>query len=69
MPRRTGETLFFDRPAAVMGYAAVGGKREAEGPLADGFDLLEKDTTFGQKTWEQAESKMQSLCAELVLRR
>ena len=69
MPRRTGETLFFDRPAAVMGYAAVGGKREAEGPLADGFDLLEKDTTFGQKTWEQAESRMQSLCAELVLRR
>ncbi len=69
MPRRTGGTLFFDRPAAVMGYAAVGGKREAEGPLADGFDLLEKDTTFGQKTWEQAESRMQSLCAELVLRR
>ncbi len=64
-----GDTLFFERPASVMGYASVGGKREAEGPLAEGFDLLETDTTFGEKTWEQSESRMQTLCAELALRR
>ena len=69
MNRRCGKTLFFDQPPSVLGFAAVGGKRESEGPLADGFDLLETDTTFGEKSWERSESKMQALCAELTLQK
>ena len=67
MAERKGDTLFFETPPAVLGFAAVGGKREAEGPLAEGFDLLETDTTFGEKTWEQSESRLQQLCAEKAL--
>lgn len=69
MTRRSGKTLFFDQPPSVLGFAAVGGKREAEGPLADGFDLLETDTTFGEKSWERAESKMQAICADLAIQK
>ena len=61
--------MFFDRPPSVLGFAAVGGKRESEGPLADGFDLLETDTTFGEKSWERAESKMQAICADLAIQK
>ena len=69
MNRRSGKTLFFDQPPSVLGFAAVGGKRESEGPLSDGFDLLETDTTFGEKSWERAESRMQALCTKLTMRK
>jgi stage V sporulation protein AD len=37
----------------------VVGKREGQGPLANSFDIINEDTTFGEKTWEKAESAMQ----------
>ena len=41
MQNKKGDTLFFRTPPSVLGYAAVGGKKESEGPLADGFDVLD----------------------------
>ena len=46
-------------PPAITAWASVAGKKEAEGPLAEHFDLPNPDSYFGQKTWEQAERKMQ----------
>ena len=69
MQNKKGDTLFFKTPPSVLGYAAVGGKKESEGPLADGFDVLDTDTTFGEKTWEQSESRMQAICAETALKK
>ena len=69
MQNKKGDTLFFKTPPSVLGYAAVGGKKESEGPLADGFDVLNTDTTFGEKTWEQSESRMQAICAETALKK
>ena len=43
----------------ILGYAAVGGKKEGEGPLGDKFDAIFTDTRMGQDTWEQAESALQ----------
>ena len=34
MPQRRGDVILFDRPPAVDAWAAVGGKKEGEGPLA-----------------------------------
>lgn len=60
MAQRVGRfTVRFDKVPAVMGYAAVVGKKEGEGPLAACFDYINDDTTFGEKTWEKAESRMQ----------
>lgn len=60
---RRGDTLWFSAPPVICARAAVGGKKEGEGPLAAEFDLIEPDTCFGQKSWEAAERQMQTLCA------
>ena len=40
---RRGDTLLFDAPPTVAAWAAAGGKKESEGPLAAGFDELTTD--------------------------
>ena len=49
----------FANPPSLTGFAAVVGKKEGQGPLANSFDYVGEDTTFGEKTWEKAESRMQ----------
>lgn len=55
---RRGDTLFFEHPAGVRAWAAVGGKKEAEGPLGPCFDRTVGDDRFGCDTWEQGERAM-----------
>ena len=55
------------QPVYIGNWAAVGGKKEAEGPLGHGFDIRSMDTRFGEKTWEQAEKKMQQLALYKLL--
>ncbi len=43
----------------VLSYAAVAGKKEAEGPLFNLFDEIYEDTKMGQDSWEKAESLFQ----------
>ncbi len=60
MPKRLGrQTVALTAPARVHSSAAVGGRQESEGPLADYFDQLCEDGFWGEKTWEKAESAMQ----------
>lgn len=53
------QTIRFENPPVVCGFSAVVGKKEGEGPLASTFDYINNDTTFGQRSWEKAESMMQ----------
>ena len=58
--QKCGKQSFSLDPAPVIaGWASVAGKKEAEGPLKKYFDITNDDTTFGEKSWEQAEKKMQ----------
>ncbi|MEF9969123.1 MAG: stage V sporulation protein AD [Ruthenibacterium sp.] len=66
---RTGDTIFFDSPPSISAFAAVGGKKESEGPLAADFDVLMTDTTCGEKTWEKAESDFAARAIETVLQK
>lgn len=60
MPTKIGNyTLRLDHSPSVVGFAAVVGKKEGEGPLARYFDTISEDTTFGEQSWEKAESRMQ----------
>ena len=43
MATRRGDTLIFQNPPVIAAHAAVGGKKESEGPLAQGFDELVQD--------------------------
>ena len=62
MQKRLGrQTVALEHPPVILSHAAVGGKQEGEGPLADYFDHLSEDSFFGEKTWEKAESAMQKL--------
>lgn len=68
--RRVGRgCLAFDRPPSLLGRAAVGGKREAQGPLGADFDKTFGDTSLGMDTWEQAEAQLQKEAVALALAR
>lgn len=57
MPVRQGKyTLMLPSLPGIAGYAAVVGKKEGEGPLAEEFDYIYDDGTAGEDSWEKAES-------------
>ena len=66
---RGRQSIVFDRRPAILSAAAIGGKKEREGPLAAYFDETTADTTFHQLSWEKAESKMQALALESAKRK
>ena len=53
-------------PASVAGTPMWWGKRRG-GPLADSFDQINQDDSFGEKTWEKAETAMQKLALSSAL--
>ena len=59
MTERRGDTLLFHTPPVIAAQAAVGGKKESDGPLAAGFDELTTDNRLGQCSWEAAEKQLQ----------
>lgn len=56
-------------PVYFAGYATVAGGHEANGPLADRFDVVDENDEFGKKTWEEAEAEMQRLAFSTALRK
>ena len=53
MAKRIGsKTLILSSSPSIIGYAAVGAKKEKQGPLAGYFDLLSDDSSFvNQETY------------------
>lgn len=62
-----GQTVALAEPPAIIGHGNVVGKKEGDGPLADSFDHIEQDDTFGEKSWEKAETAMQKLALAKAL--
>ena len=61
------QTAAMANPPSLAAWANVAGKKEGEGPLADTFDYIDKDDTFGESTWEKSESAMQKQALTLAL--
>ena len=59
--------MVLDNPPSIRAAATVGCKKESEGPLGGMFDIINKDSYFGQASWEKAESQMQSLAVSKAL--
>lgn len=57
-------SFIFENPPVITAWASVAGKKESEGPLANTFDITQKDSYFGEKTWEQAEKRIQQIALE-----
>ena len=51
----------------LLTWSSVGGKKEAQGPLGNKLDKTFQDTHFGEKTWEQAERKMQETALQILM--
>ncbi len=54
-------------PPRIISAATVVGKKEAQGPLGALFDYRDTSDTFGQPTFEKAESEMQHIALSLAL--
>ena len=59
MKRLGKRTLEFRLPPTILSHGAVGGKKEAEGPLGGDFDQTFQDTTLQEESWEKAEAQLQ----------
>ena len=55
--RKGRHTILFETPPSLRAFAAIGSDMEAQGPLGQCFDLIERDAYFGQDSWERAESQ------------
>ncbi len=64
-----GRTIIFPSRPSVLGSYSVVGKKEAEGPLKDWFDLSLDEGHFGTESWEKAESKLMETAVNGALKR
>jgi stage V sporulation protein AD len=62
-----GRTWVFQNKPTIVASAAVGGPFEAQGPLADDFDVLHQDLWLGQESFEKAEKKMLEEASEYAI--
>ncbi len=68
MPEKVGKaTIKLGSSPSVYAFAAVGSKKEEEGPLGKYFDIIQQDSFFGQSSWEKAESQMQKQAVSKAL--
>ncbi len=51
-------TVIFENPPQVLTAATIVGDMEGQGQLGGLFDVVLMDDTWGEKSWEKAESKM-----------
>lgn len=52
------QTLVYKNKPYIIGASSIGGEKESKGKMKMWFDMCSEDNTFGQKTWEKAESEM-----------
>ncbi len=70
MPHKIGKnTVIIDSHVGVISSAAVGAKKEGQGPIGADFDIISADSRFGKESWEKGESEMQRLARETVLKK
>jgi len=67
---RMGKQSFaLPSPPVIQGWASVAGKKEKAGPLGAHYDITSSDSYFGQTTWEHAESHIQKLAIDTLLKK
>ncbi len=63
------QTWIYDSKPTVIASATVGGPYEAQGALAEDFDLLHGDIWLGQDSFEKAEKKLQEEACETAIKK
>ena len=57
----------FPKKIYFLSHSSVGGFEEGRGALAEHFDFINDDDSFGQKTWELAEGEMCRTAVNIAL--
>ncbi len=65
--RKGKQSFVLEHMPVISAWASVAGKKESEGPLASYFDISQSDNYFGQKTWEQAEQRIQQIAMDTLI--
>jgi len=60
------QTVSFGDPPAILGEGTVVGPMEGQGPLANDFDVVKKDSLDGQASWEKAEARFLREACEIA---
>ncbi len=65
------QSIRLNPPVYIRESASIVGPKEGEGPLGNLFDIVrfDADALFGGKTWEEAESRLQSEALERALQK
>lgn len=63
----SGRIIKFKSRPSIIAWSSVVGKKESEGPLGKGFDMVLEDVSCGLDTWEKAESHFLKTAVGLVL--
>ncbi len=63
------KVITLDKTPCISGYASIVGKKEAQGPLNEFFDIVKEDTTLAKDSWEQAESQLQKDAVSCALKK
>lgn len=63
------QTWVFQSKPVILASAAIGGPFEAQGNLADDFDLLHDDIWLGQDSYEKAERKFLEQACETAIKK
>ncbi|WP_031513948.1 stage V sporulation protein AD [Desulfofalx alkaliphila] len=66
---RGHQTWVFPNKPVIVSAAAVGGPFEAQGAIAEDFDLLHGDLWLGQDSYEKAEKKMLEEACEIAIQK
>lgn len=67
--RKMRSTVIMQTSPSVASSAAIGGKKEAEGPMGQYFDKINDDPYFSEETFEKGESQLQKQAVEHALRK
>lgn len=60
-------TVIMENVPSIISFGSAVGRMEGEGPLGSCFDYVSEDSTFGENTWEKAESRLQQHALEQAL--
>lgn len=65
--KRGKQSFILPDPPVITHWASIAGKKESEGPLRQWYDATSSDSYFGEKTWEQAEKRLQQMTLETLI--
>lgn len=63
------QSIQFENPPVIIGYASIVGHKEGQGLLGKYFDKVLEDDLWGEDNWELAESKLQKETAKMAIQK